>query len=85
MTEVLFLLAFAITLWTVGLSLLGIIAGLVVGFVVMMLAGMLGTLFKLLPWILCIAFAVWLMRSRSPTAQRWKAKGLAFIDKHKRR
>ncbi len=83
MPEFLFLIAFAATLFFVGLSVLGVVAGLIVGFVVMMLAGMLGTLFKLLPWIVLIAAGVWFLKSKDDRVGKYRDDCRAFIAKQR--
>ncbi|MDD1793808.1 envelope stress response protein PspG [Enterovibrio sp. ZSDZ42] len=69
MIEFLFLVGFTIALLATGISFIGVIAAMVVGFVVMALAGMIGLVFKMLPWILLIAVVIWLLKGRDKTAQ----------------
>lgn len=68
MIDLLFLLAFTLVLFVTGISVLGIISAMIVGFVVMALAGMIGLVFKLLPWIILIAVVIWLFRGRDSFA-----------------
>lgn len=70
MIEFLFLVGFTIALLATGLSFIGIIAAMAVGFIVMALAGMVGLVFKLLPWIVLIAVIVWLLKGRDKTAHQ---------------
>ncbi|AJR06794.1 envelope stress response protein PspG [Photobacterium gaetbulicola] len=62
MIEFLFLLVFAAVLVCTGVSILGMALAVVAGFVVMAVAGMIGVVFKLLPWLLLIAVVVWFYR-----------------------
>lgn len=62
MVEFLFLMAFAFVLVITGVSAVGMILAMVVGFIVMAVAGMIGVVFDLLPWIILIAVAVWVYR-----------------------
>ncbi|ELR63378.1 hypothetical protein C942_03820 [Photobacterium marinum] len=64
MIEFLFLLAFAFVLVFTGVSIVGMLFAVLIGFVVMALAGMIGMMFKLLPWLILIAVAVWLYKDR---------------------
>ncbi|GAL08399.1 probable exported protein YPO0318 [Photobacterium aphoticum] len=56
MVELLFLLAFAGVLFFTGISIVGMALAVAVGFVVMAVAGMIGMVFKLLPWLILIAW-----------------------------
>ncbi|ODP98307.1 MULTISPECIES: envelope stress response protein PspG [Salinivibrio] len=62
MIEILFLIGFAVVLFMTGVSIMGMVLAMLAGFAVMMLAGMIGTLLKLLPWLLVIALVVWLVK-----------------------
>ncbi|MGF1716100.1 envelope stress response protein PspG [Photobacterium chitinilyticum] len=64
MIELLFLLSFAVVLIFTGVSLVGMAFAVLAGFVVMALAGMIGVMFKLLPWLILIGVAVWLYRGK---------------------
>ncbi|WP_087019039.1 envelope stress response protein PspG [Thaumasiovibrio subtropicus] len=66
MVEFLFVLGFAGVLFVTGISLVGLLIALAVGFFVMALAGMIGVVFKLLPWLLAVWLVVWLVRQRNP-------------------
>ncbi|ODP98934.1 MULTISPECIES: envelope stress response protein PspG [Salinivibrio] len=62
MIEILFLIGFAAVLFMTGVSIMGMVLAMLAGFAVMMVAGMIGTLLKLLPWLLVIAAIVWLLK-----------------------
>ncbi|OAN19315.1 phage shock protein G [Photobacterium jeanii] len=62
MMEILFLLAFCFVLIFTGVSMLGMVLAIAAGFAVMALIGMLGVMFKLLPWLILIAVGVWFYR-----------------------
>lgn len=65
MFEFLFLVAFALVLVFTGVSLIGLLMAVAAGFAVMAVVGMLGLLFKLLPWIIVIALGIWFFRERN--------------------
>ncbi|MGF1693713.1 envelope stress response protein PspG [Photobacterium kagoshimensis] len=62
MVEVLFLFTFAMVLIFTGISMLGMFLAVAAGFAVMAVIGMLGVMFKLLPWLIVIALGVWFYR-----------------------
>lgn len=64
MLEILFLLSFAFILMFTGVTMISLIAATVVGFVIMLLAGMVGVMFKMLPWIIVIAIGVWFFKHK---------------------
>lgn len=70
MVEFLFLVAFSMVLFVTGISIVGIIAAFIVGFVVMALAGMVGVVIKMLPWIILIAIIIWVLRGRDNVAKK---------------
>jgi phage shock protein G len=74
MIELLFLIGFAVVLFMTGVSIMGMVLAMLAGFAVMMLAGMIGTLLKLLPWLLVIALVVWLVKR-----QRRSRKGQSEV------
>ncbi|WP_021023510.1 envelope stress response protein PspG [Salinivibrio costicola] len=74
MIELLFLIGFAVVLFMTGVSIMGMVLAMLAGFAVMMLAGMIGTLLKLLPWLLVIAVVVWLVKH-----QRRSRKGQSEV------
>lgn len=62
MVEILFLFTFAMVLIFTGISMLGMFLAVTAGFAVMAVIGMLGVMFKLLPWLIVIALGVWFYR-----------------------
>ena len=62
MFEFLFLLTFALVLVFTGVSIIGMMIAVAAGFAIMAVVGMLGLVVKLLPWIVLIAIAIWLVR-----------------------
>ncbi|KJG04122.1 envelope stress response protein PspG [Photobacterium angustum] len=62
MFEFLFLLTFALVLVFTGVSIIGMMIAVAAGFAIMAVVGMLGLVIKLLPWIVLIAIAIWLVR-----------------------
>lgn len=74
MIEFLFLVGFAFALFFTGVSFVGMLAAMFVGFIIMALAGMIGLLFKLLPWILLIAVVVWFCRSKDTRASHYRSR-----------
>ncbi|MGF1684378.1 envelope stress response protein PspG [Photobacterium makurazakiensis] len=73
MVELLFLIVFAVVLFFSGISLLGMLLAIAAGFVVMAVVGMIGIVFKLLPWLVLIAIVIWFYRERK-TEQRHRDK-----------
>ncbi|WP_434357169.1 envelope stress response protein PspG [Parasalinivibrio latis] len=72
MAELLFLVGFALMLVVTGVSFLGVALALGVAFVLMLVAGMVGVMFKLLPWLLVIAVGIWLWRKdKTSPAKRY--------------
>lgn len=69
MFEFLFLVAFTLVLIFTGVSLIGVLIAVAAGFAVMAVVGMLGLVFKLLPWIIVIAFGIWFFRERNADKQ----------------
>jgi len=73
MLEILFVLGFFFMLLLTGISLLGVIAALVVAFVLMMLGGLLAVVIKMLPWLVLAVAVVWLYRAyKQPELPRYK-------------
>ncbi|KJF83640.1 envelope stress response protein PspG [Photobacterium angustum] len=62
MFEFLFLLTFALVLVFTGVSIIGMMIAVAAGFAILAVVGMLGVVIKLLPWIVLIAIAIWLVR-----------------------
>ncbi|WP_279130714.1 envelope stress response protein PspG [Photobacterium phosphoreum] len=69
MFEFLFLVAFTLVLIFTGVSLIGVLIAVAAGFAVMAVVGMLGLMFKLLPWIIVIALGIWFFRERNADKQ----------------
>ncbi len=69
MFEFLFLVAFTLVLVFYGVSLIGLLIAVAAGFAVMAVVGMLGLVFKLLPWIIVIALGIWFFRERNADKQ----------------
>ncbi|MEC6799139.1 envelope stress response protein PspG [Photobacterium sp. S4TG1] len=69
MFEFLFLVAFTLVLIFTGVSLIGVLIAVAAGFAVMAVVGMLGLVFKLLPWIVLIALGIWFFRERNADKQ----------------
>ncbi|ENX3948063.1 TPA: envelope stress response protein PspG [Photobacterium damselae] len=70
MFELLFLLAFTAVLVFTGISVIGILVAVAAGFALMMVAGMLGLVIKLLPWIIVIAIGVYFYREHKENQAR---------------
>ncbi|HIF9339433.1 TPA: envelope stress response protein PspG [Photobacterium damselae] len=70
MFELLFLLAFTVVLVFTGISVIGILVAVAAGFALMMVAGMLGLVIKLLPWIIVIAIGVYFYREHKEKQAR---------------
>ncbi len=68
MFEIIFILIFVATLLVTGLTLMSVFAAIGLSLMVMLVMGMFGIALKLLPWILLIAFVVWIFRqgNRAP-------------------
>ncbi len=62
MFEIIFILVFVATLLVTGLTLVSVFAAIGLSLFVMLVLGMFGMAIKLLPWILLIAFVVWVFR-----------------------
>ncbi|MEZ8106807.1 MULTISPECIES: envelope stress response protein PspG [Vibrio] len=63
MFELIFILVFISTLLVTGLTMMTVFAATAVAFVVMTLLGMIGVVFKLLPWIIVIVLGVWFFKN----------------------
>ncbi|UKA01585.1 envelope stress response protein PspG [Photobacterium damselae] len=70
MFELLFLLAFTAVLVFTSISVIGILVAVAAGFALMMVAGMLGLVIKLLPWIIVIAIGVYFYREHKEKQAR---------------
>ncbi len=62
MAELIFLVVFVAVLMVYGVTLLSICVALGIALAVMLLLGMLGIIFKLLPWLILAAIGVWLFQ-----------------------
>ncbi len=62
MAELIFLLVFSMVLFFSGVTMLTLAFAVGVSFMVMILFGMLGMVFRLLPWLIIIVIAVWLYK-----------------------
>lgn len=60
--ELIFLLAFAAILILTGVTMASVLLAIFIGFVVMMVFGMLGLVIKWLPWLIGIALIVALVQ-----------------------
>ena len=56
------LVSFFATLWSIGLSKINLIVSLAVALGVVFLISMLGTVFKILPWLVLVCAGIWLYR-----------------------
>lgn len=72
MLELIFILVFTATLLVTGITMMTVFAATGIALVVMVLLGMLGFVFKLLPWLIVIAVAIWFFK-RVVAQPRYKA------------
>ncbi len=63
MLELIFVLVFAATLLVMGVTVMSVLAATGIALVVMFLFGLLGTVLKLLPWLIVIALGVWFFKN----------------------
>ncbi len=63
MFELIFVLVFAATLLVTGFTMVTVIGATFLAFGVMFLLGMMGIVFKLLPWIIVIAVGYWFFKN----------------------
>ena len=63
MFELIFILVFVSTLLVTGLTMMTVFAATAVAFVVMTLLGMIGVVFKLLPWLIVTVLGVWFFKN----------------------
>ncbi len=63
MLELIFILVFAATLLVTGVTMMSVLAATGIALVVMFLLGLVGTVLKLLPWLLVIAVGVWFFKN----------------------
>lgn len=63
MIELLFVAGFFVMLLVTGISFFGVLAALVVATILMFIGGLFALMIKLLPWLLLVAAAVWVIRT----------------------
>lgn len=66
MVEIFFVIGFFLVLLLTGISIIGVLVALTVGFIVMMFAGVLLMAVKLLPWLLLAVIVAWIWRAINP-------------------
>ncbi|EII3003473.1 envelope stress response protein PspG [Vibrio cholerae] len=69
MFELIFIFVFAATLLVTGITLISVFGAMALAFLVMALFGMLGIVFKLLPWLLVVLVVIWLMRDKAKASR----------------
>lgn len=62
MYAAIFLFSFFATLWSLGISKLNLVISLAVALAIVFLLSMLGTVFKILPWLILVCAGIWLYR-----------------------
>lgn len=63
MFELIFVLVFIATLLVTGITMLTVFAAAGFALVVMVLMGMVGVVFKILPWLIVIAIGIWFFKN----------------------
>ncbi len=63
MLELIFILVFAATLLVTGVTMMSVLAATGIALVVMFLLGLLGTVLKLLPWLIVVALGIWFFKN----------------------
>lgn len=63
MFELIFVLIFVATLLVTGITFMTVLAATAVALTVMFILGMMGIVFKLLPWLIVIALGVWFFKN----------------------
>jgi phage shock protein G len=63
MFELIFVLVFIATLLVTGITMMTVFAATVLSFIVLAVLGMVGVVFKLIPWLIVIAIGVWFFRN----------------------
>lgn len=79
MIEFLFLIAFSLVLVFTGVSMIGVLLAVAAGFAIMAVAGMIGIVFKLLPWIALIAVVVWFYREKKQISLTARVRHTAAV------
>ncbi|MDG3084732.1 envelope stress response protein PspG [Vibrio hannami] len=72
MFEFIFLLVFLGMLLFTGISFIAVFGAIAISFLVMFMAGMVGFVFKLLPWLIVIGLGVWFYKSQSGSHRRYR-------------
>ncbi|MCJ2378356.1 envelope stress response protein PspG [Vibrio sp. ZSDZ34] len=62
MFELIFLLVFIATLLVTGMTMMTVFVATGVAFFIMFLLGMIGMVFKLLPWLILLLIGVWIYK-----------------------
>ena len=63
MFELIFVLIFVATLLVTGITFMTVLAATGVALAVMLVLGMMGVVFKLLPWLIVIALGIWFFKN----------------------
>ncbi|MFA0113541.1 envelope stress response protein PspG [Vibrio sp. 10N.261.46.E11] len=63
MFELIFVLIFVATLLVTGITFMTVLAATGIALAVMLVLGMMGVVFKLLPWLIVIAVGVWFFKN----------------------
>ena len=63
MFELIFVLIFVATLLVTGITFMTVLAATGVALAVMLVLGMMGVVFKLLPWLIVIALGFWFFKN----------------------
>lgn len=63
MFELIFILVFIATLLVTGITMLTVFAAAGFALAVMFLMGMVGVVFKILPWLIVIAIGIWFFKN----------------------
>ncbi|MEZ8826862.1 envelope stress response protein PspG [Vibrio amylolyticus] len=63
MFELIFVLVFVATLLVTGITFMTLFAATVLSFLVLAVLGMVGVVFKLIPWLIAIAIGVWFFKN----------------------
>ncbi|MEZ9340915.1 envelope stress response protein PspG [Vibrio splendidus] len=73
MFELIFVLIFVATLLVTGITFMTVLAATGIALVVMLVLGMMGVVFKLLPWLIVIALGIWFFKNfvRSSNQRRY--------------
>ena len=77
MFELIFVLIFVATLLVTGITFMTVLAATGVALLVMLVLGMIGVVFKLLPWLIVIAIGVWFFKNfvHSSSQRRYQSHG----------